>query len=74
MYNITIRCQKKFCYSYYYCFQEETLIEKLETEEIYSLRSEEKLQILSGLCHRIMNSYSVQDFMEEKQRNAAELW
>ena len=50
------------------------MIETLESEEIYTLRPEQKLQILSGLCHRIMSSYSVQDFMEEKQREAAELW
>ena len=50
------------------------MIEKLESEEIYTLRPEEKLNILTGLCNRIMGSYSVQDFMEEKQREAAELW
>ncbi len=54
--------------------QPEELIEQLETDELYSLRPGQKLQILSSLCARIMNSYSAQDFMEEKQREATELW
>jgi bromodomain adjacent to zinc finger domain protein 1B len=50
------------------------IVEQLETSEFYELDAPVKLQILVGLCHRIMASYSVQDFMDEKQQAAAELW
>ena len=56
------------------CLQPEELIERLEMCEFYELDAEEKLEILLALCHRLMASYSVQDYMEEKQRHAAELW
>lgn len=50
------------------------VIEQLESNEFYDLEPGVKLQILVGLCHRIMASYSIQDFMDEKQQEAAELW
>jgi len=50
------------------------VIEQLETSELYELEAPIKLQILVGLCHRIMASYSVQDFMDEKNNEAAQLW
>ncbi|XP_077978529.1 LOW QUALITY PROTEIN: tyrosine-protein kinase BAZ1B-like [Glandiceps talaboti] len=53
---------------------EPMLIDKLESSEFIDLEPGDKLQILVGLCHRIMSSFSVQDYMEEKQRNATQLW
>ena len=46
----------------------------LETQELYQLDAVQKLQILKGLCLRIMGTYSVQDFMEEKQQECSRLW
>ncbi|XP_033102198.1 tyrosine-protein kinase BAZ1B-like [Anneissia japonica] len=50
------------------------LVEKLETKEFYELDPDEKIVLLICLCHRIMSSYSVIDFMEDKQREATKLW
>ncbi|XP_072016155.1 tyrosine-protein kinase BAZ1B-like [Amphiura filiformis] len=50
------------------------LVEKLETCEFFDLEPEDKLEILKCVCHRILGSYSIQDFMEQKQRAAAKLW
>ncbi|XP_053384171.1 tyrosine-protein kinase BAZ1B-like isoform X2 [Mercenaria mercenaria] len=50
------------------------LIQLLETQELYQLEAEQKLAILKGLCERIMGTYSVQDYMEEKQQESAGLW
>jgi len=50
------------------------LIDQLETNELYELEPPVKLQILVGLCHRIMASYSVQDYMDEKSNEACKLW
>ena len=50
------------------------LIEQLETTELWSMAPAEKLAILRGLCLRIMNSYSVQDYMNECQETATEQW
>ncbi|XP_071955362.1 tyrosine-protein kinase BAZ1B-like [Antedon mediterranea] len=50
------------------------LVEKLDTKEFYVLEADEKIILLICLCHRIMSSYSVIDFMEEKQKDATQLW
>jgi len=50
------------------------VIDQLETNEFYELDPPVKLQILVGLCHRIMASYSVQDYMDEKNNEAGQLW
>jgi len=52
----------------------EEVIEQLESSEFFDLDTADKVQILVGLCHRIMGTYSIQDYMEEKQQDAAELW
>ncbi|KAM4820572.1 tyrosine-protein kinase BAZ1B [Thomomys bottae] len=53
---------------------QDEFLEKLETSEFFELTSEEKLQILTALCHRILMTYSVQDHMESRQQMSAELW
>ncbi|XP_066491125.1 tyrosine-protein kinase BAZ1B [Tiliqua scincoides] len=53
---------------------QDEFLEKLETSEFFELTSEEKLQILAALCHRILMTYSVQDHVEAKQQASAELW
>ena len=50
------------------------IIEQLESCEFHELDPAIKLQILVGFCHRIMASYSVQDFMDEKQQDVSEMW
>ncbi|XP_064601605.1 tyrosine-protein kinase BAZ1B-like [Liolophura sinensis] len=52
----------------------EDIIQVLETTELFQLTADQKLKILKGLCQRIMGSYSVQDYMEEKQKEASVLW
>ncbi|XP_067866303.1 tyrosine-protein kinase BAZ1B isoform X2 [Heterodontus francisci] len=49
-------------------------LDKLETAEFFELTPEEKVKILSALCHRILMTYSVQDHMEDSQHKSAELW
>ena len=56
------------------CSQPADIIDLLETSEFHELEPVVKLQILVGFCHRIMASYSVQDYMNEKQQDAADLW
>lgn len=56
------------------CLQPDEIIQQLETQEFFSLDPKEKVQILKGLCLRIMGTYSVQDYMEEKQQEATKLW
>ncbi|TFJ99274.1 protein S100-A5 [Platysternon megacephalum] len=53
---------------------QDEFLEKLETSEFFELTSEEKLQIVAALCHRILMTYSVQDHVEAKQQMSAELW
>ncbi|KAI5139972.1 tyrosine-protein kinase BAZ1B isoform X1 [Manis pentadactyla] len=53
---------------------QDEFLERLETSEFFELTSEEKLQILTALCHRILMTYSVQDHMETRQQMSAELW
>nr|XP_020657279.1 tyrosine-protein kinase BAZ1B [Pogona vitticeps] len=53
---------------------QDEFLEKLETSEFFELSCEEKLQILTALCHRILMTYSVQDHVEAKQQASAELW
>ncbi|XP_025067151.1 tyrosine-protein kinase BAZ1B isoform X1 [Alligator sinensis] len=53
---------------------QDEFLEKLETSEFFELTPEEKLQILTALCHRILMTYSVQDHVETKQQMSAELW
>ncbi|XP_055996600.1 tyrosine-protein kinase BAZ1B-like isoform X2 [Ostrea edulis] len=50
------------------------IIQQLETQEFFMLDPAQKVQILKGLCLRIMGTYSVQDYMEEKQQEASKLW
>ncbi|XP_061178155.1 tyrosine-protein kinase BAZ1B-like isoform X1 [Saccostrea echinata] len=50
------------------------IIQQLETQEFFMLDPVQKIQILKGLCLRIMGTYSVQDYMEEKQQEATQLW
>lgn len=49
------------------------LVQQLETQEFFQLECQEKLSLLRGLCLRLMATYSVQDYMEEKQREAVQL-
>ncbi|XP_072325430.1 tyrosine-protein kinase BAZ1B isoform X1 [Scyliorhinus torazame] len=49
-------------------------LDKLEAAEFFELTPEEKVKILSALCHRILMTYSVQDHMEDSQHKSAELW
>ncbi|XP_042298170.1 tyrosine-protein kinase BAZ1B [Sceloporus undulatus] len=53
---------------------QDEFLEKLETSEFFELTCEEKLQILTALCHRILMTYSVQDHVDAKQQASAELW
>lgn len=53
---------------------EDEFLEKLETTEFFELMTEEKLHILTALCHRILMTYSVQDHVDEKQHTSGELW
>lgn len=53
---------------------QDEFLEKLETSEYFDLSSEEKLQILAALSHRILMTYSVQDHVDSKQQMSAELW
>ncbi|CAI9561170.1 unnamed protein product [Staurois parvus] len=53
---------------------EDEFLEKLETSEFFELMTEEKLHILTALCHRILMTYSVQDHVDEKQQKSGELW
>ncbi|KAL4225144.1 Tyrosine-protein kinase baz1b [Mactra antiquata] len=50
------------------------IVQLLDTQELYQLEPEQKLAILKGLCERIMGTYSVQDYMEDRQQNSARLW
>ncbi|XP_071795447.1 tyrosine-protein kinase BAZ1B-like isoform X3 [Asterias amurensis] len=50
------------------------LVELLETSEFFELEPQGKLGLLVCLCHRILASYAVQDFMDIKQKVAARLW
>ncbi|KAK3101036.1 hypothetical protein FSP39_000430 [Pinctada imbricata] len=50
------------------------IIQLLENQELYQLDPVQKVVILKGLCLRIMGTYSVQDYMEEQQQQAIELW
>ena len=52
----------------------EEVLEQLESSELHELNPEAKLQILLGLCHRLMGSYSVQDYMQQKIAECSELW
>ena len=52
----------------------EDIVQLLETQELYDLDATQKVKILKGLCLRIMGTYSVQDYMEEKQNEATQLW
>jgi bromodomain adjacent to zinc finger domain protein 1B len=54
--------------------QPDEIIQQLETQEFFMLDPVQKVQILKGLCLRIMGTYSVQDYMEEKQQEATKLW
>ncbi|XP_038053191.1 tyrosine-protein kinase BAZ1B-like isoform X2 [Patiria miniata] len=50
------------------------VVELLETSEFFELEPQEKLELLVFMCHRILASYAVQDFMDNKQKVAARLW
>ncbi|PIK50890.1 putative tyrosine-protein kinase [Apostichopus japonicus] len=50
------------------------LVELLETSEFFSLSPEEKLELMVCVCNRILSTYSLVDYMEDKQRKAAKLW
>ncbi|XP_067654301.1 tyrosine-protein kinase BAZ1B-like [Haliotis asinina] len=49
------------------------IIQQLETQEFHELEAEAKLKVLSGLCLRILGTYSMQDYMENKQQEASQL-
>ncbi|XP_074660006.1 tyrosine-protein kinase BAZ1B-like [Tubulanus polymorphus] len=53
---------------------DEEIIDLLEGSEFFALDPTQKLSILVGLCNRIMASYSLQDYIEEKQKLATSLW
>ncbi|XP_041365624.1 tyrosine-protein kinase BAZ1B-like [Gigantopelta aegis] len=50
------------------------IIELLEQHELFELDPLQKLEVLKGLCLRILGSYSVQDYMEEKQKESSALY
>jgi len=52
----------------------EALMEQLESAELSELDAEVQVRVLAGLCQRVMSTYSVQDYMDEKHHAAAELW
>jgi len=54
--------------------QEDELVSMLESQELYQLSPTQKLAVLKGLCLRLMGTYSVQDYMEEKQQESSRLW
>ncbi len=59
------------------CFlipQPEDLLERLEGNELWDLEMDDRLRILQILCHRIMSSYSVQDYLNETQASVGMLW
>ncbi|XP_072248738.1 tyrosine-protein kinase BAZ1B isoform X2 [Leuresthes tenuis] len=49
-------------------------LEKLETFEVFELSSEDKVNLLVALCHRILMTYSVEDHVDAMQQRSAELW
>ncbi|XP_068173733.1 tyrosine-protein kinase BAZ1B [Antennarius striatus] len=49
-------------------------LDKLETVEVFELSPEEKVNLLMGLCHRILMTYSVEDHVDAKLQRSAELW
>ncbi|XP_046339571.1 tyrosine-protein kinase BAZ1B-like [Haliotis rufescens] len=49
------------------------IIQQLETQEFHELEAESKLKVLSGLCLRLLGTYSIQDYMENKQQEASQL-
>ncbi|PVD33659.1 hypothetical protein C0Q70_04917 [Pomacea canaliculata] len=51
----------------------DSLVQLLETQEFYQLESDQKVALLKGLCLRLMSTYSLQDYMEERQREAIQL-
>ncbi|KAG1699613.1 Tyrosine-protein kinase BAZ1B [Nymphon striatum] len=42
----------------------EELIAEIETTEFYELEAESKLKIISGLCHRVLATYAVQEYKD----------
>lgn len=49
-------------------------LDKLETVEVFELAVQEKVELLVGLCHRILMTYSVEDHVDARQQHSAELW
>ncbi|XP_005096072.1 tyrosine-protein kinase BAZ1B [Aplysia californica] len=49
-------------------------IQSLHECEFYQLDLEPKLCVLKALCSRVLDTYSVQDYMEEQQGKASALW
>ncbi|XP_075871185.1 tyrosine-protein kinase BAZ1B isoform X2 [Nelusetta ayraudi] len=49
-------------------------LDKLETVEVFELAAQEKVELLAGLCHRILMTYSVEDHVDARQQRSAELW
>ncbi|KAG2459400.1 tyrosine-protein kinase BAZ1B [Polypterus senegalus] len=49
-------------------------LEKLETMEVFELTPQEKVSLLVALCHRILMTYSVEDYVDSMQQRSVELW
>merc|ERR1711874_836149 len=49
-------------------------VQQLKECEFYQLDLEPKLCVLKALCSRVLDTYSVQDYMEEQQGKASALW
>merc|ERR1712098_846577 len=49
-------------------------LEALASGEFYSLKLEAKLSLLRGLCSRVLETDSLQDYMEEQQKTAVKIW
>ncbi|TRY93838.1 hypothetical protein DNTS_023763 [Danionella cerebrum] len=47
-------------------------LEKLETSEVFELNPQEKVTLLLALCHRILMTYSVEDYVEDMQQHSVD--
>lgn len=49
-------------------------LDKLETVEVFELDVQEKVELLVGLCHRILMTYSLEGHVDSLQQHSAGLW
>jgi len=52
----------------------EELLDKLETMELYELDASEKLKLLVGLCHKLMASDTIQNYMDSLAKKHSKVW